>query len=123
MEQRNTRKGSSDNYQEARSAIQARAKNPNAATFMWLEVAEGKQPEAIDYVIHASAEASSVPPFAIEVYKDGVIQSYEVRADAIRENALMPEELRQRIVQAQKAGGLIDKMLTSERSATAATAP
>lgn len=119
MEQRNTRKGSADNYQEARSAILARAKNPNAASLMWLEVVEGKQTDAIDYVIHASAEASSVPPFAVEVYKDGLIQSYEVSAETIKENAVMPEELRQRIVQAQKAGGIIDKMLSSERMVAA----
>lgn len=120
MEQRNTRKGHTDSYMEARTAILDRSKNPAASEYMWLEVTEGKQPESMNYVIHASSEATSVPPFAIEVYRRGELDSYEVRRDVIRERAVMPEELRHRMVQAQKAANLIDRMVAPAASSSLA---
>lgn len=117
---RDTRKGRSDNYMEARNAILQRSKQPGAAKHMWLEVAEGAQPEALDYLIHASNDESTVPPFAVEVYRGGLLESYEASRDELRKRSVMPEDLRQRIVQAQRASGLIDRMLSETSPSHAA---
>lgn len=119
MENRSTRKGATDNYMEARNAILSRSKVPGAAEYMWLEVQEGRQPDAFDYIIHASNDAKSVPPFSIELYKGGQLESYEVNRDVIRERAVMPEELRQRIVQSQKASEMIDSLVRAPAAAHA----
>lgn len=110
MQARTTRKGVTDNYTEAKNAILQRAGHPNATEYMWIEVSEGKREDSMDYVLHASNDASSVPPFSIETYKRGQLENYEVRKDTIKEYMLMPEETRQAIVQAQKASDLVDRV-------------
>lgn len=110
MQARMTQKGETDNYTEAKNAISQRAGHPEATEYMWLEVSEGKKADAIAYAIHASNDASSVPPFAIETYKRGQLESYEIRKDTIHSYMLMPEETRQSIIKAQKASDLIDRV-------------
>jgi hypothetical protein len=96
---------------EARGAILKYGKTDGAPEFMWLEVRESATSgsDSLDYEVHASKDSTSVPPFAIETYRRGVLEDYEPRADVIRERALIPEELRVRIVQSQRATSLIDR--------------
>lgn len=120
LEARTTRRGVSDSYMEARNAILARVKTGLGPQFMWLEVVEGKAADSMDYVIHASDDRNRVPPFAIEVYDGGRLDRYEVNREAIREFAIMPEELRKRIVLSQRASNLIDRAVQSRMAASAA---
>lgn len=119
MKQRMTRKGRADTYTEARSALLGRACVPGASEFMWLEVVEGQQPESIDFVIHADRDVRNVPPFAIEVYRHGELQSFEPARTVIHSHALMPEDLRCRIVAAQRAASLIGRVMGEAAQATA----
>lgn len=105
MEQRPSRKAQSDDYFKAAGAL--KSDRLKEFTFVWLEVVEGKKPDAIDYVIHASNNAAAVPPFAVEHYEKGDLQGYEPSKQAIAERSIMPEELRARIVQAQMATSVI----------------
>lgn len=104
MEARSTRKAQSDNYFEARKAMQQKLA---AAPFSWLEVVEGKIADSVEYVIHASTKEASVPPFAVEVYTEGRLQSYETDRAKLLEKSVMPEEMRQRIVNSQLAAAAV----------------
>lgn len=101
MQARNTQKAQTDDYFEARTAIEKRSKDHN---FMWLEAVEGKKPETTGYAIHVSGDAAMVPPFAIEIYQRGELQpDYQTSKKILACFAIIPEADRLRVVQAQVA--------------------
>lgn len=86
---------------------------------MWLEVSEGVRADTLNYAIHASEYASSVPAFAVEVYNAGRLETFEISQEVIRSNALIPEDLRCRMIRAQEASGLLERMTCSTGAAMA----
>lgn len=106
MDKRPSRKGQTDNYFEARKALGTQRFKDSAHA--WLEVIEGAEPDTVNYVLHASSNAAHVPPFAVEYYKDGRLQSYEVSQSRLLELSVMPEEVRAGMVRAQTATSAIE---------------
>lgn len=100
MQARTTRKGQTDDYFEARKAIESRCNDDN---FSWLEAVEGKKPDTHAYVIHVSKDEAMVPPFFIELYQKGVLMDYQTNKNIVASFAIIPEADRLRMVQAQVA--------------------